>query len=68
MADLATQISADSGQPKSITTDGLTTVEHSLPDQIAADKHLKQDLAGKATAAGKLPFQMFRFKPPGSSS
>ena len=56
----------ESAAPKSITTDGLTIQEHSLPDQIAADKYLKQDAQSKLVGSGKLPIHMFRFKPPGS--
>ena len=67
MADLASQIETDSGQPKAISTDGLRTEEHSLPDQIAADRYLKEDAAAKELKNGKLPLQMFRFQPPGSA-
>ena len=44
----------------------MTTTEHSLPDQIAADKYLKQDAAAKAQANGKLPIGLFKIQPPGA--
>lgn len=67
MADLVSQIESESAQPKSITSPGgMTTTEHSLPDQIAADKYLKQDAAAKAQANGKLPIGLFKIQPPGA--
>lgn len=66
MADLTDDIETNAAQPKKVLTDGLLTEEHSLKDQIEADRYLKQQQAADEIANGKLPIQMFVFKPPGS--
>lgn len=66
MADLTPDIETAAAQPKVVSVDGLRTEEHSLQDQIAADKYLKEDAAADAIANGKLPVQLFKFKPPGA--
>lgn len=66
MADLTDDIEELAANPKKIWTDGLLVEEHSLKDQIAADKYLRQQGASTDSAAGKLPIQLFKIKPPGS--
>lgn len=53
----------DPNQPKQVTEGDSTLVNHSLPDQIAADKY------NKAEAAAKHPLRQLRFLrciPPGA--
>lgn len=66
MADLSSNIETNAGNPAEAEVDGLKAKQHSLKDQIAADKHLKSDDAVGELANGKLPIQLFKFKPPGS--
>lgn len=63
MSDLDEQIAENAAAPKSITIDGETVTEHSLKEQIEADKYL----AGKNAAAR--PHAGLRFTkiiPPGA--
>lgn len=66
MADLTDDIETSAAAPRKTMTDGLLSEDHSLPDQIAADKYLRSQTAAGELANGKLPIQMFVFKPPGS--
>lgn len=66
MADLASQIETNSALPAEVENDGFRAKQHSLRDQIAADKHLKADENANQIDNGKLPIQLFKFKPPGS--
>ena len=61
--DLKDVIQQNASGPQQATVDGVTAQQHSLPDQIAADKYL----AGKA-ALGKRNFGLTRAKivPPGT--
>ena len=56
---LAEQIAVNAAGPKSVSVDGQTVVQHSLADQIAADKHAK-DAAGADTAWRGLRFTKFQ--------
>lgn len=56
---LAEQIAVNAAGPKSVTVDGQTVVQHSLADQIAADKHAKAN-AGADTAWRGLRFTKLR--------
>ncbi len=38
---LAPAIAANAAAPRTVTVDGTTATQHSLPDQIAADKYLR---------------------------
>jgi len=40
MSDLSDQIETNAQAPKSVTVDGSTATQHSLKDQIEADKYL----------------------------
>jgi hypothetical protein len=66
MADLTDDIETAGENPKKVLSDGMLTEEHGLKDLIAADKHLRHQAAETGVAAGKLPIQLFKFKPPGS--
>lgn len=51
--------------PKRVQVDGQTVEQHSIADQIAADKYAKSK---EATAAGKgLGVRYAKFVPPGAS-
>ena len=39
MADLSDTIKTNAAQPKKVVVDGQVVEQHSLPDQIAADRH-----------------------------
>jgi len=66
MAGITTDIETNAGLPRKAENDGLQAEQHSLTDQIAADKHLKGQDAADELSNGKLPLFMFKIKPPGS--
>lgn len=45
--DLGEAIEAAAGKPRQVTVDGVVVQAHSLPDLIAADKHLANKRAAK---------------------
>ena len=62
--ELDIAIEQNAAGPKQVSADGMTVQQHSLPDQIAADKYL----AGKR-AASKNPAKAFtrvKIVPPGT--
>jgi len=62
--ELDSTIEQNAAGPKQVTADGVTVQQHSLADQIAADKYL----AGKR-AASKNPAKAFtrvKIVPPGT--
>lgn len=63
MADLSNQIETAAAQPKQATIDGNTFIQHSLRDQIAADRYLASKAAAKNKKRG---FSLAKFKPPGT--
>ncbi len=63
MADLTPQIEENAQQPRSMTVGAENVQQHSLLEQIEADRYLK-DCA--AAASPKRGFNLQRFKPPGS--
>ena len=50
--------------PKTVTVDGQTVIEHSLPDLIAADRYL-QSKATQAAAPIGFGIRIQRMVPPG---
>ena len=63
MPELKDTIKTSAQGPKSATVDGVNAQQHSLPDQIAADKHLAQ----KAVAAHPAnAMRRARIVPPGA--
>ncbi|GIW78785.1 MAG: hypothetical protein KatS3mg105_3291 [Gemmatales bacterium] len=61
MADLSSEIETNAQGPKQVTADGLTVEQHSLPDQIAAEQHLKSKDAIKKKHRG---LRFTRLSPP----
>lgn len=47
---LTDTIKQNAKSPKQASADGVNVQQHSLPDQIAADKYLSQKAAGKNPA------------------
>lgn len=66
MAGITDSIETNAGNPLEVENDGFRAKQHSLKDQIAADKHLKGEANADQIASGKLPIGLFKFKPPGS--
>lgn len=65
MADeIRDQIIENAQAPKSVETDGLKVTEHSLRDQIEADKHVARTAN---TGSTKLPVRVGRFKTGGAA-
>jgi hypothetical protein len=61
--DLTETIEDNAAGPKQATADGVTVQQHSLPDQIAADKYL----ANKAASANPArAFTRVKIVPPGA--
>lgn len=60
--DLLPTIQQNATQPKSATTDGTSGQQHSLPDQIAADRYSK---AAQTTRG--LPMRVVKLRPGGNS-
>ena len=50
--------------PKQVTSDGVTVQQHSLADQIAADKHVDAKAAGRNPANALVRMKIV---PPGSA-
>lgn len=70
MADtpLDTALDANATGPRSVTIDGSSTVQHPLPDQIAAAKFKRSRDAIDQPAGGKvLGIRMFKLRPPGTA-
>lgn len=64
MAELDQEILDNASAPKRVQGDEGSVEQHSLPDQIAADRYL----ASKAAQAGKGPgIKFFKLVPPGAS-
>lgn len=62
--DLKDVIQQNAEGPESAEVDGVRTKQHSLRDQIEADKYL----AGKTSAqAGGMGFRFVKLSPPGAS-
>jgi hypothetical protein len=64
-ATIREAIESNAKGPRSATTDGVQVTQHSIQDQIAADRHLAES-TGAAKAHRGLRFT--RLTPPGSSS
>lgn len=63
MADLTSQIETNAGKPKAANIDGQQVQQHSLDEQIEADRYLKSEAAG---ASKKRGINLARLKPPGT--
>ena len=46
------EIAANANKPKTATVDGASAAQHSLPDQIAADRYAKANAAGSVKGFG----------------
>lgn len=60
---IETAIESNASGPKQVTVDGNTVTQHSLADQIAADKHL----GAKEQARSAFPLRMNKISPPGAA-
>lgn len=58
MSDLTDQIETNSGNPKRVTVDGQSVEQHSLKDQIEADRHLDGQTAKSGNKPGIRLFQL----------
>lgn len=61
--EISDQIAENALQPQSVTIDGQTVSEHSLPDQIAAAKFLASQTDAQATGLG---IRFSKIIPPGA--
>lgn len=63
--DLDIAIEQNAAGPRQVTADGVTVQQHSVPDQIAADKHLagKRAMSSNPTKA----FARVKIVPPGTA-
>ena len=50
--DLSNSIATNAAGPKQASADGVTVQQHSLADQIAADKHLASKQASRGKGLG----------------
>lgn len=57
---ISTEISESAQSPKQVTHDGVTTIQHSLKDQIEADKYLT---SRRATRRRAFPIKMAKVVP-----
>jgi hypothetical protein len=62
MADLTDEIEENAAAPKRVAIDGVSVDEHSLPDQIDADRYLKGQTAASKPHAG---LRFVKLIPPG---
>ncbi len=63
MADLSTEIETSAQEPKRMRVDGNEVEQHSLTDQIEADRYLASKAAASSAKRG---FTIAKFKPSGS--
>lgn len=67
MADTVEQVDAAidalASQPKQVTADGTSIVEHSIQDLLALRD---AKAAAQAATSSRAPFRMFKTKPPGA--
>lgn len=61
---MSDSIETNKDKPKSATVDGNTVTQHSLPDQIEADRYLREKNAVKGQKRG---LNYTRFRPPGAT-
>lgn len=54
----ASDINTNAGTPKSATIDGNTAEQHSIPDQIEADRYAQQETAKSNNRPGIRLFQL----------
>jgi len=70
MSELSSSIDSNATKPRTVIVDGQTVEQHSLTDQIAADKHLSAVAAtqeqGNSTGNGYRGLSFFKFRPPGA--
>ena len=62
--ELDETIKENAAGPKQASADGVNVQQHSLPDQIAADKYLESKKASRTRGLG---IKLFKISPPGSS-
>ncbi|MEP0846058.1 MAG: hypothetical protein HRF50_04455 [Phycisphaerae bacterium] len=62
--DLADSIRTNAQAPRKVEGDEATVEQHSLPDQIAADRYLASKAAAKKTTLG---IQFRKIVPPGAT-
>lgn len=62
--DLSDTIASNAAGPAEVRGDSSTVKQHSLPDQIAADKYLAQKRAREAGGTG---LKFYKLVPPGIS-
>lgn len=63
MADLEQNIENNAKAPKKVEGDAGSVEQHSLPDQIAADRYLQEKAVVKSRRPG---FRIFKIVPPGA--
>lgn len=61
MAENADKIVESAQAPKAVETDGLRVTEHSIPDQIAADRYQRQTATADAANRKAFPFRVGHF-------
>lgn len=61
--DLSDDIRDNAVAPRRAAADGVQSEQHSLPDQIAADKYLRSQDATRTRTRG---LKFSKFKPPGT--
>jgi len=62
--DLTDEIIENAAGPRSATVSGNSAQQHSLPDQIAADRYTRSQAAAKAGGPG---IKFFKIIPPGAT-
>lgn len=60
-----TTIATNAAGPRKGTFDGMTIEQHSLPDQIAADKYIEAKRATRRTTCS--PIKFLQIIPPGAA-
>lgn len=64
MADNSAAINTNAQKPKRVEQDGTVVEQHSIPDQIAADRYAASKAAGNA--ARRLGLRFFKIVSPGA--
>jgi len=54
---------AAAAAPKTVSADGVTVVQQSVPELIALEKHRGEQ---RAASAGSIGIRLFKTKPPGA--
>jgi hypothetical protein len=63
---VAESLDSTTQKPQTVSVDGRSVTQHSLPDQIELDRYLAEKAAMTAGNTGRYGLRFCRIKPPGA--